>query len=258
MAKKAKKASADATTKPNTPSLRWGVAGILVLVLIALGLSINNWVRIDQRPDWQHDISTLHSAIAALKIAQNDDARASRLSALEAQIADIETTLSALQARPTPADNLNAIAARIRVAVRDATPFAEILREAVAKDARWQVLEQWAQDPPPSLDQLWQEMAARIPETAAIESAAEAIKPQGWVAWLAPLTKAIELRPLNPREDLVDVLTDAIARRDSIGALQAIRALSGDPQDMIAWRQAYADRRALNQALDGLIRTLEQ
>ena len=283
MAKQAKKASAGAppksvvratANKTNTPSARhWGLAGVLILALVAVGLGINNWMRFDKIPDWQADISGLHSAIATLKkSAQNSEAREARISALEAQIAKFENTLRELQSRPAPTDNsataptdnFNAII----TAARNGTAFDEILGAAVAVDARWQVLEKWAQNPPPSLDQLWQDMQARIPETipdsepetAAAESASESppTEPKGWAAWLAPFTKIIQLRPLNPQQDLVDALTDAIARRDSTDALKAVRALSGNPQDMLTWQKSYADRRALNQTLDRLMRGTEQ
>ena len=273
MAKQAKKASSDAPPKPlvqttanktNTPSARrWGLAGVLVLAVVAVGLGINNWMRFDKIPDWQHDINALHSTIATLKkSAQNNEARAERISALEAQIAKLENTLRELQSRPAAATDSTATAdnfSAIISAARNGTAFAEILREAVAVDARWQLLEKWAQQPPPTLDQLWQEMQARIPEstpeTAAPESTPE---PQGWAAWLAPITKIIQLRPLNPAQNSVDALRDAIARRDSDSALQAIRTLSGDPQDMAVWQKSYADRRALNQTLDRLMRGTEQ
>ena len=271
MAKQAKKASSDAPPKPlvqttanktNTPSARrWGLAGVLVLAVVAVGLGINNWMRFDKIPDWQHDINALHSTIATLKkSAQNNEARAERISALEAQIAKIESTLREIQSRPAPtADNTTATPTNnfsaIITAARNGTAFAEILHEAVAVDARWQALEKWAQNPPPTLDQLWQEMQARIPDTPAIEPPPE---PQGWAAWLAPITKIIQLRPLNPAQNSVDALRDAIARRDSTAALQAIRTLSGDPQDMLAWQKSYADRRALNQTLDRLMRGTEQ
>ena len=266
MAKQAKKASAGAPPKPlvqatarktNTPSARhWGLAGVLILALVAVGLGINNWMRFDKIPDWQADINGLHSAIATLKkSAQKDEAREARISALEAQIASLESALNEIQSRPAPTDNsataptdnFNAII----TAARNGTAFAEILGAAVAADARWQALEKWAQQPPPTLDQLWQDMQARIPETAAAE-------PQGWAAWLAPFTKLIQLRPLNPAQNSVDALTDAIARRDSTAALQAVRTLSGNPQDMLAWQKSYADRRALNQTLDRLMRGTEQ
>ena len=248
MAKHAKKTSSDAPPKPNTPSARsWGVAGVLVLALVAAGLGINNWMRFKQLPDWQHDINALQNAIAALK---KDDALTPRISALEAQIAKFETTLRELQERP--AANSTDHIPDIAIAVRSGAPFAEILHEAVAVDARWQVLEQWAQHPPPALDQLWQQMQARLPESPPTEPPTE---PPGW---LAPLTKIIQLRPLNPAQNAVDALTDAIARRDSDSALQAIRTLSGNSQDMLAWQQAYAARIALNQALDRLIRRTEQ
>ena len=270
MAKQAKKTSADAPPKPlvqatanktNTPSARhWGLAGVLILALVAVGLGINNWMRFDKIPDWQADINGLHSAIATLKkSAQKDDAREARISALEAQIAKFENTLREIQERPAatdnsataPTDNFSAII----TAAGNGTAFAEILGAAVAADARWQVLEKWAQNPPPSLDQLWQDMQARIPETPAPESTPES---GGWAAWLAPFTKIIQLRPLNPQQDLVDALRDAIARRDSTAALKAVRTLSGNPQDMATWQQAYAARRALNQTLDRLIRGTEQ
>ena len=278
MAKQAKKASAGAPPKPlvqatanktNTPSARhWGLAGVLILALVAVGLGINNWMRFDKIPDWQADISGLHSAIATLKkSAQNSEAREARISALEAQIAKFESTLREIQERPAatapttdnttaPTDNFSAIIS----AAGNGTAFAEMLHEAIAVDARWQVLEKWAQNPPPSLDQLWQDMQARIPETAAAESASESppTEPKGWAAWLAPFTKLIQLRPLNPAQNSVDALRDAIARRDSTAALQAIRTLSGNPQDMATWQKSYAARRALNQTLDRLIRGTEQ
>ena len=270
MAKQAKKTSAGAPPKPlvqatanktNTPSARhWGLAGVLILALVAVGLGINNWMRFDKIPDWQADINGLHSAIATLKkSAQKDDAREARISALEAQIAKFESTLREIQSRPAatdnsataPTDNFNAIIN----AAGNGTAFAEILREAVAVDARWQALEKWAQNPPPTLDQLWQEMQARIPEST---PESPTIEPSGWAAWLAPFTKLIQLRPLNPAQNSVDALTDAIARRDSTDALQAIRTLSGNPQDMLTWQKSYAARRALNQTLDRLMRGTEQ
>ncbi len=270
MAKQAKKTSAGAPPKPlvqaaarktDAPSTRhWGLAGVLILAVVAVGLGINNWMRFDKIPDWQADISGLHSAIATLKkSAQNNEARAERISALEAQIAKFESTLREIQERSaatdnsatTPTDNFSAIT----IAAGNGTAFAEILREAVAVDARWQALEKWAQNPPPTLDQLWQEMQARIPDTPAIEPPPE---PSGWAAWLAPFTKLIQLRPLNPAQNSVDALTDAIARRNSTDALKAVRTLSGDHEDMLAWQQAYAARRALNQTLDRLMRGTEQ
>ena len=279
MAKQAKKTSAGAPPKPlvqatarktDAPSARhWGLAGVLVLAVVAVGLGINNWMRFDKIPDWQADINALHSAIATLKkSAQNSEAREARISALEAQIAKFENTLREIQSRPAPTtdnttaptDNFNAII----TAARNGTAFAEILGAAVAVDARWQVLEKWAQQPPPTLDQLWQDMQARIPEpepeTAAAESASESppTEPKGWAAWLAPFTKLIQLRPLNPQEDAVDALRDAIARRDSTDALKAIRTLSGNPQDMATWQKSYAARLALNQTLDRLMRGTEQ
>ena len=273
MAKQAKPPK-DKTAKPlvratarktDAPSPRhWGLAGVLILALVAVGLGINNWMRFDKIPDWQADINALHSAIATLKkSAQKDDAREARISALEAQIAKFESTLREIQSRPAPTtdnttaptDNFNAII----TAARNGTAFAEILGAAVAVDARWQVLEKWAQNPPPSLDQLWQDMQARIPEpepeTAAAESTPE---PSGWAGWLAPITKIIQLRPLNPAQNAVDALRDAIARRDSTAALQAIRTLSGNPQDMATWQKSYAARLALNQTLDRLMRGTEQ
>ena len=280
MAKQAKKTSAGAPPKPlvqatarktDAPSARhWGLAGVLILALVAVGLGINNWMRFDKIPDWQADINGLHSAIATLKkSAQKDEARAARISALEAQIAKFESTLREIQERPAPTtdsttaptDNFSAIIS----AARNGTAFAEILGAAVAVDARWQALEKWAQNPPPTLDQLWQDMQARIPETAAAETAAAEsasesppTEPKGWAAWLAPFTKIIQLRPLNPAQNSVDALTDAIARRDSTDALQAIRTLSGNPQDMLTWQKSYAARRALNQTLDRLMRGTEQ
>ena len=256
--------------KTDAPSTRhWGLVGVLILALVAVGLGINNWMRFDEIPDWQHDINGLHSAIATLKkSAQNSEAREARISALEAQIAKFESTLREIQERPAatdnsataPTDNFSAIIS----AAGNGTAFAEILHEAVAVDARWQALEKWAQNPPPSLDQLWQDMQARIPdsepETAAAESASESppTEPKGWAAWLAPFTKIIQLRPLNPQQDAVDALRDAIARRDSTAALQAVRTLSGNPQDMATWQKSYAARRALNQTLDRLMRGTEQ
>ena len=259
--------------KTDAPSPRhWGLAGVLILAVVAVGLGINNWMRFDKIPDWQADISGLHSAIATLKkSAQNSEAREARISALEAQIAKFESTLHEIQSRPAPTDNTTAPTdnfSAIISAARNGTAFAEILGEAVAVDARWQALEKWAQQPPPALDQLWQEMQARIPdtipdsapETAAAESASESppTEPKGWAAWLAPFTKLIQLRPLNPAQNSVDALTDAIARRDSTAALQAVRTLSGNPQDMLTWQKSYAARRALNQTLDRLMRGTEQ
>ena len=268
MAKQAKKTSSGAPPKPlvqatarkaNTPSTRhWGLAGVLILAVVAVGLGINNWMRFDKIPDWQADISALHSAIATLKkSAQKDEARAARISALEAQIAKFENTLREIQSRPAPTiiDGITSNTPDIASAVRSGAPFAEMLHEAIAADARWQALEKWAQQPPPSLDQLWQDMQARIPETPAPESTPE---PQGWAAWLAPFTKLIQLRPLNPAQNSVDALSDAIARRDSTDALQAVRTLSGNPQDMLTWQKSYAARRALNQTLDRLMRGTEQ
>ena len=276
MAKQAKPPK-DKTAKPlvqatanktNTPSARhWGLAGVLILALVAVGLGINNWMRFDEIPDWQHDISALHSAIATLKkSAQKDEAREARISALEAQIASLESALNEIQSRPaaTIIDGITSNTPDIASAVRSGAPFAEMLHEAIAADARWQVLEKWAQNPPPSLDQLWQDMQARIPEpapeTAAAESASESppTEPKGWAAWLAPFTKLIQLRPLNPAQNSVDALRDAIARRDSTDALKAIRTLSGNPQDMATWQKSYAARRALNQTLDRLMRGTEQ
>ena len=249
--------------KTDAPSPRhWGLAGVLVLALVAVGLGINNWMRFDKIPDWQADINGLHSAIATLKkSAQKDEARAARISALEAQIAKFESTLREIQSRPAPTAATDSTAtptnnfSTIITAARNGTAFAEILGAAVAVDARWQVLEKWAQNPPPTLDQLWQDMQARIPETPAPESTPES---GGWAAWLAPFTKLIQLRPLNPAQNSVDALTDAIARRDSTAALQAIRTLSGNPQDMATWQKSYAARLALNQTLDRLMRGTEQ
>ena len=280
MAKQAKPPK-DKTAKPlvqatarktDAPSTRhWGLAGALVLALVAVGLGINNWMRFDKIPDWQADINALHSAIATLKkSAQNNEARAERISALEAQIAKFENTLREIQSRPAPTiiDGITGNTPDIASAVRSGAPFAEMLHEAIAADARWQVLEKWAQNPPPTLDQLWQDMQARIPEsiadsepeTAAAESASESppTEPKGWAAWLAPFTKLIQLRPLNPQQDAADALRDAIARRDSTDALQAVRTLSGNPQDMATWQKSYAARRALNQTLDRLMRGTEQ
>ena len=277
MAKQAKKASAGTPPKPlvqatarktDAPSARhWGLAGVLVLAVVAVGLGINNWMRFDKIPDWQADINALHSAIATLKkSAQKDEAREARISALEAQIASLESALREIQSRPAPTiiDGITGNTPDIASAVRSGAPFAEMLHEAIAADARWQALEKWAQNPPPSLDQLWQDMQARIPESApesaAAESASESppTEPKGWAAWLAPFTKLIQLRPLNPQQDAVDALRDAIARRDSTAALKAVRTLSGNPQDMLTWQQAYAARRALNQTLDRLMRGTEQ
>ena len=285
MAKQAKKTSSGAPPKPlvqatarktDAPSPRhWGLAGVLVLALVAVGLGINNWMRFDEIPDWQADINGLHSAIATLKkSAQKDEAREARISALEAQIAKFESTLREIQSRPAPTiiDGITSNTPDIASAVRSGAPFTEMLHEAIAADARWQALEKWAQNPPPTLDQLWQDMQARIPEsiadtipdsepeTAAAESASESppTEPKGWAAWLAPFTKLIQLRPLNPQQDAADALRDAIARRDSTDALQAVRTLSGNPQDMATWQKSYADRRALNQTLDRLMRGTEQ
>ena len=278
MAKQAKKTSAGAPPKPlvqatarktNTPSARhWGLAGVLILALVAVGLGINNWMRFDKIPDWQADINGLHSAIATLKkSAQKDEAREARISALEAQIAKFESTLREIQSRPAPTtdnttaptDNFSAII----TAAGNGTAFAEILGAAVAVDARWQLLEKWAQQPPPTLDQLWQDMQARIPESIAdtipdSEPETAAAESGGWAAWLAPFTKLIQLRPLNPAQNSVDALRDAIARRDSTDALKAVRALSGDHEDMLTWQKSYAARRALNQTLDRLMRGTEQ
>ena len=268
MAKQAKKASAGAPPKPlvqatarktDAPSTRhWGLAGVLVLALVAVGLGINNWMRFDKIPDWQADINGLHSAIATLKkSAQKDEAREARISALEAQIASLESALNEIQSRPAPTiiDGITSNTPDIASAVRSGAPFAEMLHEAIAVDARWQALEKWAQNPPPTLDQLWQDMQARIPDTIPETPAPE---PQGWAAWLAPFTKLIQLRPLNPQQDAVDALRDAIARRDSTDALQAVRTLSGNHEDMAVWQKSYAARRALNQTLDRLIRGTEQ
>ena len=271
MAKQAKPPK-DKTAKPlvqatarktNTPSARhWGLAGVLILALVAVGLGINNWMRFDKIPDWQADINGLHSAIATLKkSAQKDEAREARISALEAQIASLESALNEIQSRPAPTiiDGITSNTPDIASAVRSGAPFAEMLHEAIAADARWQVLEKWAQNPPPSLDQLWQDMQARIPDTIPdSEPETAAAESRGWAAWLAPFTKLIQLRPLNPAQNSVDALTDAIARRDNTDALKAVRALSGDHEDMAVWQKSYAARRALNQTLDRLMRGTEQ